>query len=177
MHAAGNLTFDGRLVYQYDALNRLLQVNQPGDAAFGADGRLVAGGLGELICRYVYDGVGRLIQKQTPINVGETNLQTKDFYYDGVRRIQESITRPLEKLASYAPGTFATSGPAENDERVLERTDGERPVQDIRAPIDSTAPSRTALERSCPLLGCSCGQSALFHDMESKGQPGHPPRF
>jgi len=31
--AAGNLTSDGRYVYQYDAWNRLIQVNEPGTVA------------------------------------------------------------------------------------------------------------------------------------------------
>jgi len=61
------------------------------------DGRLDYEGahhLGELVCRYAYDAVGRLMWKRTPTNEGLTALQRKDYYYDGVRRIQENITRP-----------------------------------------------------------------------------------
>ncbi len=50
--------------------------------------------LGNLVCRYAYDAVGRLMWKRTPTNEGLTALQRKDYYYDGVRRIQENIARP-----------------------------------------------------------------------------------
>jgi hypothetical protein len=50
--------------------------------------------IGALVCRYTYDGLGRLIVKETPVQVGESYLQRKDFYYDGVRHIQEHIYRP-----------------------------------------------------------------------------------
>ncbi len=58
-------------------------------------GRLTdANQLGALVCRYSYDGLGRLIRKETPVSAGVTALQIKDLYYDGVRRIQEHIARP-----------------------------------------------------------------------------------
>ena len=72
---------------------------------------VASGQLGDLVCRYTYDGLGRLITKQNPVIVdrqpggdprggsgGGTTvslLQAKDYYYDGVRRIQEVISRPL----------------------------------------------------------------------------------
>ena len=141
---AGNLVYDGRYVYQYDGLNRLVQVNLLGGAQFDDLGRVVKPGpvtapptpvLGDLVCSYVYDGLGRLIRKRTPINAGRTNLQTKDFYYDGVRRIQEQITRPQEELLTYESGTFTTGGLAENDELVLQRADGLHPAQEVVEPI------------------------------------------
>ncbi len=92
--AGGNLVSDGELVYQYDAWGRLLQVNLPGDVQFDMDGRIASGLLGDLKFRYVYDGLGRLIRKETPLTSGTTSLQIKDLYYDGVRRIQEVIFRP-----------------------------------------------------------------------------------
>ncbi|MBK7406254.1 MAG: hypothetical protein IPJ41_17020 [Phycisphaerales bacterium] len=110
--AAGNLQFDGNYYFQYDAWNRLVQVN---DAS-------VVGGqieLGNLLKHFMYDGLGRLVRTQTPITPGSTNLRTERFYYDGIRRIQELVTNPtvtlggaqgnseLETLASQSitPGT------------------------------------------------------------------------
>ena len=117
---AGNLVYDGRYVYQYDGLNRLVQVNLLGNGQFDEFGRVVRPGhattpptpvLGDMVCSYVYDGLGRLISKRTPINVGRTNLQTKDFYYDGVRRIQEQTTRPRRSWSQSSRSRCPTSGP------------------------------------------------------------------
>jgi RHS repeat-associated protein len=72
------------------------RMNELGRAVLDADGRIIENGLGALICRYTYDGLGRLARKTTPVNQGQTELQHKDFYYDGVRRIAEVITRPPE---------------------------------------------------------------------------------
>lgn len=91
---AGNLASDGIYYYQYDAWNRLVQVNEMGTAWLGADGRPSMGQLGPVVARYAYDGLGRLIRKQSAVNTGQTYIQSKDFYYDGVRRIQEVIFRP-----------------------------------------------------------------------------------
>ena len=118
--AAGNLVSDGIYYFQYDAWNRLIQVNYIGSALVAPDdsltgvprGTIASGDLGDLVCRYTYDGLGRLITKQNPVIVdrqpggdprggsggGGTTvslLQAKDYYYDGVRRIQEVISRPL----------------------------------------------------------------------------------
>ncbi len=92
---AGNLAFDGQYVYQYDGWNRLIQVNVVGELPPDWNGRVLgATELGALVCRYTYDGLGRLILKETPITAGQdTPLQRKDLYYDGVRRIVETIRR------------------------------------------------------------------------------------
>jgi len=78
--------------------------------------------LGALVCRYAYDAVGRLMWKRTPTNEGLTALQRKDYYYDGVRRIQENITRPTLLMPDGGGGGGGTpqelelpSGPG-NDE-------------------------------------------------------------
>jgi len=101
---AGNLVFDGVHYFQYDAFNRLVQVNLIGTATLDANGKIAGGELGRLIARYMYDGLGRLIRKSTPIKPGfddYDDLQHKDYYYDGVRRIQEVITRPGDQPAIY----------------------------------------------------------------------------
>ncbi|MFQ5807773.1 MAG: hypothetical protein ACE5I3_15105, partial [Phycisphaerae bacterium] len=94
----GNLVFDGAYWYQYDAWNRLLQVNHAG--TLSATDFLTNGQLdpepghepGELVARFAYDGLGRLIHKQGTLDSGQ--LLKEDYYYDGVRRIQAAIQRP-----------------------------------------------------------------------------------
>ena len=82
--AAGNLRFDGTYVYQYDAWNRLVQVNQASwDAQAGAPV------VGALVKRWVYDAFGRVVQTRSPITGGEYEER---FVYDGVRRVQEWVT-------------------------------------------------------------------------------------
>lgn len=100
--AAGNLVFDGIYFYQYDAFNRLLQVNyahldvEPQATPTVED--IVAD---ELVKHHTYDGLGRLIRTQSPFpSVDEAeDLRTERFYYDGVRRIQEIVIDPLIKLS------------------------------------------------------------------------------
>lgn len=55
----------------------------------------------ELVKHYTYDGLGRLIRTQSPYPSAEDNqgVRTERFYYDGVRRIQEVVSDPLESLA------------------------------------------------------------------------------
>lgn len=92
---AGNVTHvQGENVYQYDGLGRLVQVNSSGDAMFDADGKIIAGEHGSLAARYVYDGSGRLIRAERPLSPNNAYLHTEDYYYDGVRRIQEVFTEP-----------------------------------------------------------------------------------
>jgi len=91
---AGNIASDGIYYYQYDAWNRLVQVNLLGEAVIGSDGRVESGEPKDVVARYAYDGLGRLIRKQSAVNTGETYIQSKDLYYDGVRRIQDVIFRP-----------------------------------------------------------------------------------
>ena len=56
---AGNLTFDGTYAYQYDAWNRLVQVN----AAVVTNGAVV---LDRLLKHHTYDGLGRLVRTLCP---------------------------------------------------------------------------------------------------------------
>ncbi|MBX3381871.1 MAG: RHS repeat protein [Phycisphaeraceae bacterium] len=116
--SAGNLRSDGAFFYQYDAWNRLVQVNEAlANQGFtatgpGADENPVAAQErwwpGRMLKHYKYDGLGRLIETQSPYPDVETalgRLRTERFYYDGVRRIQEVVTDPLLML-----GLAAESG-------------------------------------------------------------------
>ncbi|MBX3382772.1 MAG: hypothetical protein KF864_04595 [Phycisphaeraceae bacterium] len=124
--SAGNLRSDGAFFYQYDAWNRLVQVNEaipnqgftgPGP---GADENPVAAQErwwpGRMLKHYKYDGLGRLVETQSPYPDVETalgRLRTERFYYDGVRRIQEVVTDPLLML-----GLAAESGNPELQQAV-----------------------------------------------------------
>jgi len=131
---AGNIVFDGVHYLQYDALNRLVQVNGAGTLTvydFEVDplgprpGRIKAAcvsKLGGLVARYTYDGLGRLIRKEAP------DGRREDYYYDGVRRLQEDVTPP-------APATAWTErqyvyGPEYVDEFVaqIDKGDAEHPA-------------------------------------------------
>ncbi len=79
---------------------------------------------GEVVARYAYDGLGRLIRKQSAIRKGATYIQSKDFYYDGVRRIQDVIFRPPTNS-----GLFEPEYP--NDEGVIDPEGELNPVQII----------------------------------------------
>ena len=95
--ASGNLTCDGIYVYQYDAFNRLVQVNQLGNVTVQADGTL-AGAPGPWVKHYTYDGLGRLIRTQSPWPWPEANpiaAQSERYYYDGFRRIQKVLVDPI----------------------------------------------------------------------------------
>ncbi|HOW73396.1 MAG TPA: thrombospondin type 3 repeat-containing protein [Phycisphaerae bacterium] len=98
---AGNLVFDGTYVYQYDAWNRLVQVNlrgtlqctpaNPDTSDFTVAGQLApiqSRAIGALVGCYVYDAVGRLI---TASELTTSGLKAVDYYYDGIRRIQEIV--------------------------------------------------------------------------------------
>lgn len=109
--ASGNLAYGGGQAFQYDGWNRLVQVNEaipnqgftgPGP---GADENPVAAQErwwpGRMLKHYKYDGLGRLVETQSPYPDVETalgRLRTERFYYDGVRRIQEVVTDPLLML-------------------------------------------------------------------------------
>jgi RHS repeat-associated protein len=97
---SGNMVFDGNYFYQYDGFNHLISIHR-GESLLGNDfdnkGRLInSSDLGDLIISYVYDGNGRLITK-------ETELSNEDYYYDGVRRIQEVIDDSIESEYIYGP--------------------------------------------------------------------------
>lgn len=100
----GNVAFDGTHYYQYDAWNRLVQVNEAGTLTVGetysdfdSQGQYLpcpgANTPGPWIVRYVYDALGRLIEKQTPVIGGQSEIRREEYHYDGVRRIQELVRR------------------------------------------------------------------------------------
>lgn len=97
----GNLIFDGSYWYQYDAWNRLLQIHPAGALEaddFEADGALkeTAPEPDDWIVRHIYDAMGRLMRKRMPHPGDASKKVTENYYYDGVRRIQTSITWPTQ---------------------------------------------------------------------------------
>ncbi len=116
--AAGNLVWDGRFFYQYDGLNRLVQVNhgdQLSSADFDATGKLLpeaTGTPGALLTHLTYDGLGRLIRTQRADSETNPNSQVEDYYYDGVRRVQEiectwpsGAANSIDRIRDYVWGT------------------------------------------------------------------------
>ncbi|HYE01647.1 MAG TPA: hypothetical protein VD963_00285, partial [Phycisphaerales bacterium] len=118
--AAGNVIFDGTYIYQYDAWNRLVQVNAgaidvslaptPGepysDLRFGA-----------MLKHYTHDGLGRLVRTRSPFPNPQTaspgQERSERFYYDGIRRIQETRLDPAPPLADAMPAKGSSSQPLE----------------------------------------------------------------
>jgi YD repeat-containing protein len=115
---AGNLVFDGMYFYQYDAWNRLLQVNEKGSLTagmFDGAGNLPNEGtgavdpedIGPVLKHHAYDGLGRLVRTASPIPGGTTPtggaaIVTERYYYDGIRRVQEVMTNPLSNMENMA---------------------------------------------------------------------------
>jgi YD repeat-containing protein len=93
--ASGNLVCDGDYYYQYDGLNRLMQVSPRGTLAFDPHGVPTTGAPGAWLVSYTYDGLGRLVRKLSPWPGTPTLQRTEHFYYDGIRRVSETITDPL----------------------------------------------------------------------------------
>ncbi len=119
--AAGNLTYDGTYFYQYDAWNRLVQVNATHVAEPPAGGG--GGGANEpahptlppgvvvdgLIKQFVYDGLGRRIETRSPLGAGggaggttpegaaawpngaNVPLRVERYTHDGIRRLTEMV--------------------------------------------------------------------------------------
>jgi YD repeat-containing protein len=108
--AAGNMVSDGRYYYQYDAWNRVVQINYAiSPESLTGPPQPIEPGL--LVKHYTYDGVGRLVRTQSPHPSPEAMtglVRTERFYYDGVRRVQELISDPVSSLmeaaASSDPG-------------------------------------------------------------------------
>jgi hypothetical protein len=108
--AAGNIIFDGVYSYQYDAWNRLIQINKasftqtngvprsPPDGLGGTANDPPPIDIGVLVKHFTYDGLGRLIRTQSPLpepGASMRTLRSEHFYYDGVRRIQEVVVDPI----------------------------------------------------------------------------------
>jgi len=143
--AAGNVIFDGLYVYQYDAWNRLISVNDPGTlepddfvAEAGPDRGKISPdpnddplhAIGSQRYRLKYDGLGRLIGREAFQGLGAGDqarlYKTIHYYYDGVRILQEVVETP--DLQQQDPATFHTEreyvyGPDYVDEFVLQADD------------------------------------------------------
>ena len=134
---AGNLVFDGTYVYQYDAWNRLVEVNHAGSLVydgsatddFDADGKIHPNTnnnpvheIGDLVVRFQYDGLGRLMLAQKPVSGSppDPTYKTEHYYYDGVRRVQEVIQTPGDPEDSFETAHEYVYGPGYVDEFVLE---------------------------------------------------------
>jgi YD repeat-containing protein len=105
----GNLVCDGKYYYQYDAWNRLIQVNRAAqeqlqEPILASDGvtwvyyRWIPG---TFLKHYAYDGLGRLTRTQSPYPHADypgARLRSEHFYYDGIRRIQEVFHDPVMAL-------------------------------------------------------------------------------
>jgi len=94
---AGRLRFDGQYSYQYDTWGRLVQVNHASPTTVNGEPSYLHL---DLVKQYVYDGVGRLIRTTSPLEDNPGELRTVDFYYDGVRIIQEIINDPVQSAAA-----------------------------------------------------------------------------
>jgi len=107
---SGNLVFDGQFYYQYDAWNRLIQINKATIASGNVNPESMAPtpgpspcpaqeyAIGPMVKHFTYDGVGRLIRVQSPFPTPEAStgaVRSERFYYDGARRVQEVVTDPL----------------------------------------------------------------------------------
>jgi len=107
--AAGSMTFDGEYFYQYDAWNRVVQINKASLASpANPDSAIV---FGPMVKHYTYDGVGRLVRTQSPWpnpDQGGDNVRTERFFYDGIRRIQELVTDPVQNLSAASMSSSAS---------------------------------------------------------------------
>jgi YD repeat-containing protein len=110
--ASGNLIFDGDRFYEYDAWGRLVKVSERGSIqvdplSVGSTEYELSGTPGPWLVHYTYDGLGRLIRKQTPVRGellgNQTHVRSERYYYDGARRIQEVV-------ATFTPATSGGSG-------------------------------------------------------------------
>lgn len=106
--AAGHLSHDtgvGKL-FRYDAWGRLVQVHSTND-----------GSVGRVLAQYVYDGLGRLIARQTPHRGPPTGggadsygLVLEEYFYEGARRAREFRAGPVS-IDNGSGGVEATPPP------------------------------------------------------------------
>ncbi len=106
----GNLLYDGRYLYDYDAFNRLIRVRDGTDVVITAGpGPLVEPGPnnGTLEIHYIYDALGRLMRKA--VYDDGVPQYCYDYYYDGVRRVMDVFTPDADLPA------FDSSGQPDGD--------------------------------------------------------------
>ncbi len=125
---AGNLVFDGRYYFHFDAFNRLVQVNQASwhwDPSAAPPAWVLD--YGDAVRRYRYDGFGRLIRTESPLRPGSaaSGFFTEDFYYDGVRRIQERTTDPDAGTADQLRREYVWGGGDAGFDELLVQHDGD----------------------------------------------------
>ncbi|MBY0111959.1 MAG: AHH domain-containing protein [Phycisphaerales bacterium] len=142
--ANGNLVFDGKQFYQYDAWNRLIQVNDASAMRWWAfhDQGVKMGTpylpnmaqlptfcespvIGWMLKHFNYDGVGRLYRTSSRLDPsllaegyafagGGVANRSERIFYDGTRRIQEVVTDPV--VVTNSNGDVATMV-EENEQR------------------------------------------------------------
>ncbi len=124
---AGNLVFDGRYFYQYDAFNSVSVVRLKGsltDGDFDSSGRIATSASpGVIKAEFFYDGLGRRFFKRYRAEPGQLDEPVEHYYYDGVRRIQEieivpAAVPPAEPTAGYTLERDYIYGPDYVDEFV-----------------------------------------------------------
>jgi len=98
--AAGNMVFDGLYDYQYDAWNRLTKVTRAFLTKDGNDN--VIYNKGSTVCRYQYDGLGRLVKREV-MNCGDLDY-TYEYYYDNHGRLIEERNGSGQTLKTYVWG-------------------------------------------------------------------------
>lgn len=84
---AGNLVYDGKRVYQYDGMSRLVRISEVGSAVLNKHGGVESGVLGPSLETFWYDAFGRLVRR-------ENRAGTESYLYDGFRRITELSAMP-----------------------------------------------------------------------------------
>ncbi|MFN7375246.1 MAG: hypothetical protein ACK5VC_06620 [bacterium] len=116
---AGNLTCDGRFIYQYDSWSRLVEIRQVAVNAQTGKPVIIESvvlnqptsryAAGPVVKRFAYDGLGRLVRTLSPWPSPELfatsgkMYRSEHYYYDGMRRVAEVTTDPaLSKAAAKA---------------------------------------------------------------------------
>jgi YD repeat-containing protein len=125
----GNLVSDGAHYFQYDAFNRLVQVNQMGTLTLDANGEPTGTAHpGPWLVHYTYDAMGRLARRQAPwvpVSEGggqyddaERIIRIEEYAYDGLRRISEFFYDPIQVY----------DGPKSLKEKIEIPTEGWAPI-------------------------------------------------
>jgi hypothetical protein len=134
--AAGNMIFDGRYAYQYDAWGRLVQINEAEADAQSPQGFQA----GAFVRHFLYDGLGRMVRATSAYpepDMESTQTRSVRYYYDGARCIQEVLTDPVLNMetaqasgdpnlqlaadgSTSTPGTDGKSTPAGMENSLVE---------------------------------------------------------